>query len=43
MWWWNEEVKDAIARKKAAFKELHRFPSGKDSIQTFQKSSEKNC
>ena len=27
MWWWNEEVKDTIARKKAAFKELCRFPS----------------
>ena len=25
--WWNEEVKDTIARKKAAFKELCRFPS----------------
>jgi len=21
-WWWNEEVKDAIARKKKAYKEL---------------------
>ena len=27
MWWWNEEVKDTIARKKSAFKELCRFPS----------------
>ena len=27
MWWWNKEVKDTIARKKAAFKELCRFPS----------------
>ena len=27
MWWWNEEVKDTITRKKAAFKELSRFPS----------------
>ena len=26
-WWWNEEVKNTIARKKAAFKELCRFPS----------------
>ena len=26
MWWWNEEVKDTIATKKAAFKELYRFP-----------------
>ena len=21
MWWWNEEVKDTIARQKVAFKE----------------------
>ena len=27
MWWWNEEVKDTIATKKAAFKELCMFPS----------------
>ena len=27
MWWWNEEAKDTIARKKAAFEELCRFPS----------------
>ena len=27
MWWWNEEVKDTIARKRAAFKELCRFLS----------------
>ena len=27
MWWWNEEVKDTIATKKAAFKEQCRFPS----------------
>ena len=27
MWWWNEEVKNTIARKKAAFKELCRFLS----------------
>ena len=26
IWWWNEEVKDMIARKKAAFKELCMFP-----------------
>ena len=30
MWWWNEEVKDTIPRKKAAFKELCRFPSQED-------------
>ena len=42
MWWWNEEVKDTIARKKAAFKELSRFPS-EESIQTYKKSNEKNC
>ena len=33
MWWWNEEVKDIIARKKAAFKELCRFPSEKNKTQ----------
>ena len=27
MWWWNENVKDTIARRKAAFKALCRFPS----------------
>ena len=27
MWWWNEEVKDAITKKKTAFKKLCRFPS----------------
>ena len=32
MWWWNEEVKDTIARKKAAFKELCRFPSEENKI-----------
>ena len=26
IWWWNEEVKDTIARKNAAFTELSRFP-----------------
>ena len=30
MWWWNEELKDTIARKKEAFKELCRFPSEED-------------
>ena len=29
MWWWNEEVKDTIARKKAALKEMCRFSSKK--------------
>ena len=33
MWWWNEEVKNIIARKKAAFKELSRFPSKKNKTQ----------
>ena len=33
MWWWNEEVKDTIARKKAAFKELCRFPSEENKNQ----------
>ena len=33
MWWWNEEVKDTIARKKAAFKELCRFPSEENKTQ----------
>ena len=33
MWWWNEEVKDTITRKKAAFKELCRFPSKQNKTQ----------
>ena len=33
MWWWNEEVKDTIAKKKAAFKELCRFPSEENKTQ----------
>ena len=33
MWWWNEEVKDTITRKKAAFKELCRFPSEQNKTQ----------
>ena len=37
MWWWNEEVMDIIARKKAAFKECA------DSIEMFNKSNENNC
>ena len=33
MWWWNEEIKDIITRKKAAFKELCRFPSEQNKTQ----------
>ena len=33
MWWWNEEVKDIIARKKAAFKEPCSFPSEENKTQ----------
>ena len=33
MWWWNEEVKDTITRKKAAFKKLCRFPSKENKTQ----------
>ena len=33
MWWWNEEVKDTIAKKKAVFKELCRFQSEKNKTQ----------
>ena len=33
MWWWNKEVKDTIGRKKAAFKELCRFPSEENKTQ----------
>ena len=33
MWWWNEEFKDTIARKKAAIKELRRFPSEANKTQ----------
>ena len=33
MWWWNEEVKHTLARKKAAFKELCRFPSEENTTQ----------
>ena len=33
MWWWNEEIKNAIARKKAAFKELCKFPSEENKTQ----------
>ena len=27
LWWWDEEVKNTIATKKAAFEKLCRFPS----------------
>ena len=27
MWWWNKKVKDSIVSKKAALKQLCRFPS----------------
>ena len=33
MWWWNEKVKDTIARKKATFKELCRFPLEENKTQ----------
>ena len=33
MWWLNEEVKNTITRKKAAFKELCRFPSEQNKTQ----------
>ena len=33
MWWWNKEVKNTITRKKAAFKELCRFPSEQNKTQ----------
>ena len=33
MWWWNEEVKDTIARKKALYQELRRFPSEENKTQ----------
>jgi len=31
-WWWNEEVKDAIARKKKAYKELYETGSEKNKL-----------
>ena len=37
MWWWNEEIKDTMTRKKAAFKELCRFPSEENKNQYKQK------
>ena len=33
MRWWNEEVKDTIARKEVAFKELYKFPSEENKTQ----------
>ena len=33
MWWWNEEVKDIITSKKAAFKDLCRFPFEQNKTQ----------
>ena len=33
MWWWNEQIKDTIARKKAAFKELCKLPSEENKTQ----------
>ena len=33
MWWSNKEVKVTIATKKAAFKELCRFPSEENKIE----------
>ena len=33
MWWWNVEVKNTIAKTKAAFKELCRFPSEENKTQ----------
>ena len=33
MWWWNEKIKDIIARKKAAFKELCKFSSDENKTQ----------
>ena len=33
MWWWIEEVKDTISRKKATFKKLCRFPSEENKTQ----------
>ena len=33
MWWRNEEVKDTTAKKKAALKELCRFPSEEKKTQ----------
>ena len=31
--WWNQVVKDTIARKKVAFRELCRFPSEENKTQ----------
>jgi len=31
-WWWNEEVKDAIARKRKAYKELCKIGSEENKL-----------
>ena len=33
MWWWNEEIKDTIATKKATYKDLCKFPSEENKTQ----------
>ena len=33
MWWCNERAKDTVAKKKAAFEELCRFPSEDNDTQ----------
>ena len=33
IWWWNEEIKDIIARKEAAFRKLCGFPSKESESQ----------
>ena len=33
MWWWNEDVKDTITKKKTPFKELCRFSSEQNKTQ----------
>ena len=40
MWWWNEEIKDTTTRKKAAFKELCRFPSEQNKTQYRRKRNQ---
>ena len=45
MWWWDEEVKDTITRKWAAFKERCRFPSEENRTQykRIRNQGRKNC